>query len=181
MKPDYIIVGLGNPGAQYERTRHNVGFRALQLLADEFASDNEWKESQKFLGAIVEAKIGTDSVMLIRPNTYMNLSANSVHKIIDYYKLDPATKLIVICDDIDLPLGEVRYRKSGGPGTHNGLRSIHEVFGDGVKRIKIGIGTPTHGEDLAAWVLSIPSLEDEKVLSASENQIIDLVKENLSL
>lgn len=157
MKPSLIIIGLGNPGAQYERTRHNVGWQALDLLSEKYG-EGEYAEKQKFLSHICEARIGVTPILLVKPQTFMNLSGNAVRKLVDFYKIDPSTQLLVLCDDIDLPLGTIRYREKGGPGTHNGLKSINEQISEGYQRIRIGLGQPSNpAQDLAAWVLSIPS------------------------
>src|SRR3989344_7892163 len=127
MKPSLVIIGLGNPGASYERTRHNLGFAALDVLSEAYG-EGEWKDTQKFGSVTQEARILTIPVLLAKPQTFMNRSAEAVKKIVDFYKLDPKEQVLIISDDIDLPLGELPLRKKGGPGTHNGLKSIIEVF-----------------------------------------------------
>lgn len=166
MKPALIIAGLGNPGAQHERTRHNAGFWAVDALSEAFG-EGKWEEKQKFHALVQEARIVTVPILLVKPQTYMNLSGNSVGKLIEFYKLNPAFQLLVICDDIDLPLGELRFRRSGGPGTHNGLKSLHDIFGEGFARLRIGLGAHPAGEDLAAWVLSIPPEADRAAITAA--------------
>ncbi|MFH1348676.1 MAG: aminoacyl-tRNA hydrolase, partial [Patescibacteria group bacterium] len=129
MKPSLIIIGLGNPGEQYTMTRHNVGFRVADKLADEFG-EGDWQDKQKFKSYILEGRIVTVPILIAKPNTYMNLSGVAARKLIDFYDLDPRKNLLVICDDIDLPIGEVRLREKGGPGTHNGLKSLVDIFGE---------------------------------------------------
>ena len=113
----YIIAGLGNPGSKYENTRHNMGFKAIDAMASEFGID---VNRAKFKGLIGEGRIGSEKVILLKPQTYMNLSGQSVREIMNFYKI-PEENLIVIYDDFDLPIGSIRVRKSGGPGTHNGM------------------------------------------------------------
>ena len=120
----YIIAGLGNPGSKYENTRHNMGFKAIDAMASEFGID---VNRAKFKGLIGEGRIGSEKVILLKPQTYMNLSGQSVREIMNFYKI-PEENLIVIYDDFDLPIGSIRVRKSGGPGTHNGMKSVVQEF-----------------------------------------------------
>src|SRR4051812_25711065 len=121
MKPSLIIVGLGNHGASYEMTRHNAGFRVLDVLSESFGTD-KWSLRQKFMAEVHEGRVVMAPVLLVKPQTFMNRSGESIRKILDFYKLDHRN-ILVLCDDIDLPLGDVRLRMKGGPGTHNGLKS----------------------------------------------------------
>lgn len=134
----YIIAGLGNPGSKYENTRHNMGFKAIDAMASEFGIDvNRFK----FKGLIGEGRIGTEKVILLKPQTYMNLSGQSVREIMNFYKI-PEENLIVIYDDFDLPIGSIRVRKSGGPGTHNGMKSVVQELGSRkFPRVRVGIGS----------------------------------------
>lgn len=175
MKPSLVIVGLGNPGRQYEATRHNIGFHAVDVLSSQ-CGEGEWEEKQRFFASVQEARIVTVPVLLVKPQTFMNLSGNCVAKIVDFYKLNPSTQILVICDDIDLPLAEVRLRKKGGPGTHNGLKSICEKFGELFPRLRIGLGSQPPGADLAAWVLSVPPVEDTVRLQEALERIPELVR-----
>jgi peptidyl-tRNA hydrolase, PTH1 family len=178
MKPALIIVGIGNPGNQYARTRHNIGWQALDVLAATWGT-GEWQEQPKFLCQSVEARFLTFPVLLVKPTTYVNRSGECVRKLLDFYKLDPAQQLLVLVDDIDLPLATLRLRANGGPGTHNGLRSLQEHFGEGYARLRIGLGTPVKTMDLAAWVLSIPSPEEQKAFTEVLAGIPDVVKKFL--
>ncbi len=162
MKPEFIILGIGNHGKTYAATRHNIGWWALDAVAKECAT-GDFREAGKFRAQAAEARVVTVPLLLLKPETYVNLSGESARSALDFYQLDPS-RLIVLCDDVDLSLGTLRYRESGGPGTHNGLKSIVEHCGEGFPRIRIGLGKPTHGEDLAAWVLSVPPAEEKKVL-----------------
>ncbi|PIQ76581.1 aminoacyl-tRNA hydrolase [Candidatus Peregrinibacteria bacterium CG10_big_fil_rev_8_21_14_0_10_49_24] len=176
MKPALVIVGLGNPGKQYEATRHNIGFHAIDVLS-QHCGEGDWEEKQRFLASVQEARIVTVPVLLVKPSTFMNLSGNAIAKIVDFYKLDPAVQILVICDDIDLPLGEVRLRKKGGPGTHNGLKSVCEKYGEEFPRLRIGIGSQPPGADLSAWVLSIPSSKESVQLQEVLQTVPALVRE----
>lgn len=134
----YIIAGLGNPGSKYENTRHNMGFKAIDAMASEFGID---VNRAKFKGLIGEGRIGSEKVILLKPQTYMNLSGQSVREIMNFYKI-PEENLIVIYDDFDLPIGSIRVRKSGGPGTHNGMKSVVQELGSRkFPRVRVGIGS----------------------------------------
>jgi len=184
VKPSLIIVGLGNPGAQYKDTRHNVGFRAVEALAQEFGT-GEWKEQQKFAAMLCEGRVVTVPTLLIQPTTYMNNSGQAVRKLAQYYKLDPANQLVVLCDDVDLPVGEVRISDAGGAGSHNGLKSLTAEFGDSFPRVRIGIRSAQApqgsfqqaGEDLAAYVLSVPSSEDRTALKEAIATLPTMVRD----
>lgn len=176
MKPHVVIIGLGNPGKSYEKTRHNAGFRAIDLLSREYG-EGDWADKQKFLCTVQEARIVTAAALLIKPQTFMNRSGECIRKLIDFYTLDPARQILILCDDIDIPLGEIRFREKGGPGTHNGLRSIVEQIGEGFPRIRIGCGPPPADQDLATWVLSTPSPHEQLRLETSIKTIPDRVKE----
>lgn len=176
MKPSLVIIGLGNPGASYEKTRHNTGFQAADVLAEEFG-EGDWKEKTKFNAFVMEGRIVTVPVLIAKPLTYMNRSGEAAKKMIDFYDLDPSTQVLVLCDDIDLELGETRLREKGGPGTHNGLKSLVDVFGEEFPRLRIGIGCQSHGEDLATWVLSAPSKEEAEKIQEAVKKIPDMVKE----
>ena len=134
----YIIAGLGNPGSKYENTRHNMGFKPIDAMASEFGID---VNRAKFKGLIGEGRIGSEKVILLKPQTYMNLSGQSVREIMNFYKI-PEENLIVIYDDFDLPIGSIRVRKSGGPGTHNGMKSVVQELGSRkFPRVRVGIGS----------------------------------------
>ncbi len=165
---EYIIAGLGNPGMQYEGTRHNVGFEAIDRLASKLGVEIS---QRRFGGKTAEAMIGEKKCLLLRPETYMNNSGRSVAEALDFYKLD-TERLIVLHDDISLDPGRLRIRRKGSHGGHNGLRSIIDLTGrDDFQRIKIGVGGKPHPDyDLAKWVLGKFSEEDsEKVGQAVEN------------
>ena len=144
----------------------------MDVLSDAFG-EGEWKDGQKFLSLTQEARIVTFPVLLLKPQTYMNRSGEALRKCVDFYKLNPAEQLIVLCDDIDIPLGELRLRRSGGPGTHNGLKSVHEQFGEDFVRIRIGVGPNPPGADLSQWVLSVPPEEERTVLAETLRKLPD--------
>lgn len=177
MRPSCIIVGLGNPGAAYERTRHNVGFRAIDAFA-QLHGAGAWMEKQKFVASVQEARCHNRDVLLVKPKTYMNDSGACVEKLVHFYKIDPAKQLLVLCDDLDIPAGTIRLRDSGGPGTHNGLRSIVMHLGEGFARLRIGIGgSAPRGEALAGWVLSIPPKEEQDLLDTAIEEALKVIPE----
>ncbi len=148
-----LIVGLGNPGAQYERTRHNAGFMALDLLANRHAVGQIPKS--RFNAVTLDAIIGTQKALLMKPTKFMNLSGQSVAEAVRFYKLDPAQDLIVLVDDIALPVGFIRVRKSGSAGGHNGLSDIDRLLGGAdYPRIRIGVGNVPKFMTQSDWVLS---------------------------
>jgi len=155
----YIVVGLGNPGKKYDNTRHNVGFMAI----DEIAKDYKFPEfSKKFSGLTSKGKIGNEDVILLKPQTYINLSGQSVSEIVNFYKLSESD-VIVIHDDIDLEFAKVRVKVGGGSGGHNGIKSIDSHIGVNYKRIRIGIG---RSEEIPVenYVLKSFSKEEMSVL-----------------
>ena len=176
MKPSLVIVGLGNPGKAYERTRHNAGFHALDTLSEAYGTGN-WTSMSKFSAEGKEARIGVVPVLLLKPQTFMNLSGETIRKVVDFYKIDPAQALLVLTDDIDLPLGTPRLRRSGSAGTHNGLKSVIEHIGEGFPRLRLGIGPKPEQADLASWVVSAFSEEERKVMDGLYALVPDIVKE----
>ncbi len=156
----YIIAGLGNPGKKYENTRHNIGFITLDLLAER----NDIKINKiKHKALVGEGRISGQKVLLVKPQTYMNLSGQSLREVMSYYKED-VSRLIVIYDDIDIPMGSVRIRKKGSAGTHNGMRSIvYDLQSDQFPRIRIGIGKERRS-DLRDFVIGGFSKEEKEPL-----------------
>ena len=166
-KPTRIIAGLGNPGEEYAHTRHNVGFDTMELLAEHYQVRN-WKKTLK--GLVAEVNLGDYRVVLVKPMTYMNLSGDCLKEVLAWYHCTP-DQLAVIYDDIDLPLGKLRVRKNGGPGTHNGMRSIvSSLNSQDFPRIRVGTGGKPDGWDLADWVLSHYTAEDKVVMDKAFNQ-----------
>ena len=165
---DWMIVGLGNPGADYEKTRHNVGFRATDLLAGLLGTKIDRLKFQA-LTRLVRAQ--DKKILLVQPQTYMNASGAAVSALASYYKIPPQ-RILVIFDDISLPVGRIRVRKDGSAGGHNGIKSIIQSLGsDQFPRVKIGVGAKPHPDyDLADWVLSRFSAQEEQALApALEN------------
>ena len=156
----YLIVGLGNPGTKYEKTRHNVGFDTIDVLADRMDIRVNKKEKQALTGS---GYINGQKVMLVKPLTYMNLSGSSVRDLVSWYKVDPTLELIVLSDDVSLSPGHIRIRKKGSAGGHNGLKDIIGKLGtDQFIRVRIGVGKKPAEWDMADYVLSRFSDQDRK-------------------
>ncbi len=158
----YIIVGLGNPEKKYDGTRHNIGFSALTVLADSYGISMDIKKHKAVCGkGVIEGQ----KVLLAMPQTYMNLSGESVRELVDYYKIDPEEELIVIYDDINLAPGKLRIRPKGSAGGHNGIKNIIAHLGTQIfPRIRVGVGEKPKGWDLADYVLGRFSKEEEPVI-----------------
>jgi len=167
----YIIVGLGNPGKQYEHTRHNVGFDTIDVLAERYRISVDARKHKALYG---KGMIEGNKVILAKPQTYMNLSGESVRELIDFYKIDEAEELIVIYDDISLEPGQLRLRAKGSAGGHNGIKNIiAHLGGQEFKRIKVGVGEKPKGYDLADYVLSRFSKEEREKVEASLERAAD--------
>jgi PTH1 family peptidyl-tRNA hydrolase len=157
---DMLVVGLGNPGDGYANTRHNVGFQVANKLAKRARLEFGIKSAES---RIAEGSLGAQRIAIARPQTFMNDSGKAVRKLLDRYRLEPSAMLVVF-DEVDLPLGKIRIREKGGPGTHNGMRSIVSVVGEGFPRIRVGVAPAdptTEIGDLAEYVLS-PFSADER-------------------
>ncbi|MFG6564675.1 aminoacyl-tRNA hydrolase [Sulfitobacter sp. 1A13421] len=144
-----LIVGLGNPGAKYARNRHNIGFMALDRIAEDHGF-SAWKG--KFQGSVSEGRFGSDRAVLLKPETFMNNSGQSVQAAMKFYKIDPAD-VVVFHDELDLAPGKVKCKTGGGHAGHNGLRSIHAHIGADYDRVRMGIGHPGHKDAVAGYVL----------------------------
>ena len=162
---NWLIVGLGNPGREYEKTRHNCGFRAVDILADQLGAKID---KLKFQGLYAQVNYQGRKLFLLKPQTYMNLSGRSVLQLSAYFNIPPQ-QIIVLFDDISLEPGRLRIRANGSAGGHNGIKSIiQEVGSQEFPRIKIGVGAkPNPNYDLADWVLSTFSANEEKALAVS--------------
>lgn len=169
----FIIVGLGNPGKEYENTRHNAGFNVIDALAEKYnISVSEGKHKALLGKGVIEGH----KVILVKPLTYMNLSGEAVREIVDYYKVDDTEELVVIFDDISLAPGQLRIRKKGSAGGHNGIKSIIQHLGhDGFRRIKMGVGEKPKGYDLADYVLGHFTDEDMVNMKESTENAIKVV------
>ena len=165
----YIIVGLGNPGKKYENTRHNMGFIAVDLLAEKYGIK---VDKIKFKALVGEGRIAGQKVLLVKPQTYMNLSGQSVMEVMNFYKED-IENLIVIYDDIDIPTGTIRLRKKGSAGTHNGMRNIvYLLQEDGFPRIRVGIGSESK-VDLIHYVTSGVTKKEKDLLEDALTRAAD--------
>lgn len=164
----YVIAGLGNPGAKYENTRHNIGFMAVDAIAAKNHISVQEKKHKALLG---KGMLGSEKVLLVKPQTFMNLSGESIREIIDYYKIEEKTELIVISDDISLAPGALRIRKKGSAGGHNGLKNIILHLGhDEFQRIRLGVGEKPAGYDLADYVLGHFNEDDRALIAKSVEQ-----------
>ena len=169
----YIIVGLGNPGRKYEGTRHNMGFDVIDRLV---YKNNIPCSGSKFHSVYGTGMIGTEKVILAKPLTYMNLSGTAVRELVDFYKIDPESELIVISDDIDLEPGRIRIRKQGSAGGQNGLRHIVQCLGtQKFIRIRVGTGGKPEGWELADWVLSRFTMDDRALVDDAIVRAADAV------
>lgn len=170
----YIIAGLGNPGKEYENTRHNVGFHVIDALADKYNISVLELKHKAMTG---RGYINGQKVVLVKPLTYMNLSGESLRPVTDYYKIDPEEELIVISDDISLPPGQLRVRKKGSAGGHNGLKNIIKMLGtENFKRIRMGVGEKPKGYDLADWVLGHFNKEEKAAVEEAAEKAVKAVE-----
>ncbi|OQA06604.1 MAG: Peptidyl-tRNA hydrolase [Firmicutes bacterium ADurb.Bin373] len=168
-----LIAGLGNPGREYAATRHNIGFMVIDRLAHKLGVAVEKKKFKALFGL---GQIGSEKVLLVKPQTYMNLSGEAVSAFLRWHKLGPAD-LIVVFDDMDLPPGKLRLRREGGSGGHKGMESIIMFLGtEGFARLRIGVGKPAQpGFDGARYVLSRPAGEDVKIFEESVNTAAEAI------
>ena len=166
----YIIIGLGNPEPEYSNTRHNMGFDVINILAKK---NNINLNKGKFDAICGTGIIQNEKVMLVKPQTYMNNSGEAIRKIIDFYK-EPLENIIVIYDDMDTQIGNIRIRSKGGPGSHNGMKSVIDVLNTDVfPRIRIGIGRPMFKEMTIAYVLEKISKEEREILDKAIDKAAD--------
>ncbi len=177
----YLIVGLGNPGKNYEQTRHNVGFMTIDILAERYNCPINLVKWNALVG---ETRINNEKVVLMKPQTFMNLSGRSVVAAAQFYKLDPS-EIIVICDDVDIHFGTIRIKRKGTAGSHNGLKSIVNLLGSmDFPRVKIAVGRKHPRMDLADFVLSkfasseIKTLQEELIAAADAVELI--LKEDIA-
>lgn len=165
-----VIIGLGNPGMKYEYTKHNIGFRVVDKLVNDLENKYNIKHINKFNSLIFETTCGGDKVLLVKPLTFMNLSGEALSKIINWYKVN-IDNIVIVHDDLDLPIGKVRYREKGSAGGHNGVASIIQYLDTSVfKRVKIGIDRPQNNE-VIDYVLSPFKPEEKKII---DNCIIEV-------
>jgi len=175
------IVGLGNPGAEYEYTRHNAGFWFVDLLAE--AGRADFRVESKFQGVLAKVRIGGKDLLLLKPGTFMNRSGQAIQALASFYKIAPA-EILVAHDELDLPAGAARLKIGGGHGGHNGLRSVHQHLGEAYARLRIGIGHPGNKDLVLDYVLGRPSQPDlraiEDALARSQAALETLMKESWS-
>lgn len=168
-----LIVGLGNPGIKYEKTRHNIGFD----IVDEFAKKvNAGQYREKFQGLISEGSYRGEKFYILKPQTYMNLSGDSVGAVAKFYKISNE-EVVVIYDDMDLPLGKLRYRESGSSGGHNGIKSIIAHIGDKFKRVKCGVGKPQGRDENIDFVLGRFSKEEQSIVDGITCKAIQCIED----
>lgn len=176
----YIVVGLGNPEEDYSRTRHNMGFNVINEIAKEY---NVSLNKKKFDAIYGEVLLSSEKVIFVKPQTYMNLSGTSVKQFVDFYKVS-MENLIIIYDDMDIEKGSIKIRKKGGPGNHNGMKSVEkEISSDTFPRIRVGIGTPEFKNDIINYVLGHIPEEEYKILQngikEAANATIDIIKNGI--
>lgn len=169
----FIIAGLGNPGKMYQNTRHNIGFEVIDRLA---AREGIAVLEKKHKALIGKGMVAGEKCILAKPQTYMNLSGESLRELVDYYKVDEESALIVISDDVSLPVGQLRVRKKGSSGGHNGLKNIILQLGhDSFVRLRMGVGEKPSGCDLADYVLGHFTREDLKIMEEAAERAVDAI------
>ena len=179
-KNEIFIIGLGNPGKEYINNRHNIGFLLLEKLSEKY--DSKFVLKNKLKSQYSECKVNNLTYKLFMPNTFMNNSGDAVKSIVDWFKID-LNQLFIIVDDLDLPLGKIRFRKKGGSGGHNGLKSIiKKLQTENFNRIRIGIGSPPHNEknknfNTISHVLGNISSEENQILDKVYNQLIESLEQ----
>ena len=170
----YLIVGLGNPGRQYEATRHNMGFDVIDKLVEEYLVP---QAGVKFNAMYGKGRIGGQPVILMKPLSYMNLSGGPIREMANYFKINPETEMIVIYDDIDLDPGQLRIRKKGSAGGHNGIKHIIQQLGtQNFVRIKVGVGAKPKGWDLADYVLGRFDKDDRALVEEAQERACKAVE-----
>ena len=173
-----LIVGLGNPGPKYENTRHNAGYMIIDIFAKQLNAD-EFKPEKKFNSLLSTVEHNDEKILLAKPTTFMNLSGQSVLAISQFYKIDPSN-IWVIYDDVDLPLGQIRIRKDGGPGTHNGMESIITNIGQNFPRFRFGIEsrgvTSPEQQDISSFVLSPFTNEELEIVKKTLKKAAEALK-----
>ena len=174
----YLIVGLGNPEEDYSNTRHNMGFNTINKIAKEYDIEVNKK---KFKGLYGTGMIEGEKVILLKPQTFMNLSGESVKEVVDFYKIEN-DDIIVIYDDMDVELGTIKIRKKGGPGSHNGMKSVVQYLGTDFARIRVGIGKPEDNYFIRYVIGPIPKEEKEifdKSTTTAKEAVIEIIKKGV--
>lgn len=168
-----LVVGLGNPGDDHSRTRHNAGFWVVDEVVRRARAS--WSDERKFQGELTKAAIGGREVRLLKPMTYMNRSGLSVQSLMGYLKLVPE-QVLAVHDDIDLPTGVVRLKWDGGHGGHNGLRDLNQHLGDQYRRVRLGIGRPINSAEVIDYVLQRPGKDEQSLLDDAVGRAADAVE-----
>ena len=176
-----VIVGLGNPGKKYENTRHNVGFLALDKIIAKLETQSEkqgnFKLEKKFDAEIAEMEFNNEGIILVKPQTFMNRSGESVSKIVNFFKIDPVKDLIIIHDDIDVELGKIKVKNIGSSGGHNGVQSIIDSLGtENFLRVRIGIDRPSEGTEVDLYVLGKFSKDEKDIVEKSIESFLEEVQ-----
>lgn len=167
-----LIVGLGNPGKEYENTRHNIGFMSV----DKIINEKNLTEKEKFNGKYYEYNINNEKIIILKPQSYINLSGQVINKFVNYFKID-TDDILIIHDDLDLPVGKIKLRMSGGSGGHNGLKDIENCLKTkNYKRIKVGISN-NKNVDTKDYVLGRFNSEDKKIIDNSINTILNIIND----
>ena len=170
----YVVAGLGNPGLSYRHTRHNIGFDAVDVIAKRYSAKLSKSESRSKTANCV---ISGEKVLLVKPQTFMNLSGEAIRPLLDYYKADPVKELIVISDDVALDAGRIRIRKKGSAGGHNGLKNIIKNLGtEDFIRIRIGAGKLPAGQDMISFVLGRNDRKERQTLESAFERAADAVE-----
>jgi peptidyl-tRNA hydrolase, PTH1 family len=172
-----LIVGLGNPGPDYDQTRHNAGFWFVDLLADRYGG--HFRPENKFSGEVCRIRVGADDVWLLKPMTFMNRSGQSVRQLSAFYRI-PVEEILVVHDELDLEPGMLRLKRGGGHGGHNGLRDITSHLGKEFMRLRIGIGHPGHRDRVVDFVLSRASREDQQAIEDAIQEAAQAIEEIVS-
>ena len=174
----YLIVGLGNPEEDYKNTRHNMGFDTVNKIASEY---NMEVNKKKFRGLYGTGIIESQKVILLKPQTFMNLSGESIKEAVDFYKVEN-TNIIVIYDDMDIELGSIKIRKKGNPGSHNGMKSVVKYLGTEFPRVRVGIGKP-QDEDFIKYVIGPIPIEEKETLEKSTTRakeaVVEIIKSGI--
>lgn len=168
-----LIIGLGNPGEKYSKTRHNAGFWFIDALANRYSAN--FKTESKFSGDVAKATIAGQAVWLLKPMTFMNRSGLSAQQLASFYKI-PVNQILVAYDELDLPPGTVRLKTAGGHGGHNGLRDLHAQIGKDYHRLRFGIGHPGDRHKVADYVLSRPNQNDDIAIQNARDKALDSIE-----
>jgi PTH1 family peptidyl-tRNA hydrolase len=171
--PIRLIAGLGNPGSQYDKTRHNAGFWFVDELARRFSG--KFAAEKRFSGDVCKLQVGSQTVWLIKPMTFMNRSGLAVRQLSNFYQI-PVEQILVAHDELDIPVGDARLKQAGGHGGHNGLRDLHAHLGASYWRLRLGVGHPGDRTQVVDYVLSRPSVDDEILIARAIDQAADQIE-----